>query len=92
MRKLDLANKVKDRVGGLSRKETNGLIDLLLATLSRALCEGKNVKVSGFGSFIVRGKKERRGRNPHTGVELRIPERTVLTFKPGQVLRDKINE
>jgi len=92
MRKLDLANAVKERVGGLSKKESGSLIDTLLDTIKDALVDGENVKISGFGSFLVRGKNNRTGRNPHTGDELLIPARRVLTFKPSQLLRQSINQ
>lgn len=92
MRKLDIANKVKDRVGGMSKKESSLLIDELLDTIKGALVKGENVKISGFGSFVVRMKKERTGRNPHTGDELAIPQRRVMTFKPSQLLRQAINQ
>jgi integration host factor subunit alpha len=92
MRKLDLANVMKDRVGGMSKKEAIQLIDLVLDTIRDALLVGENVKVSGFGTFQVRSKQKRLGRNPHTGEELVIPSRKVLTFKPSQVLREELNK
>ncbi len=91
MRKLDLANEVRGKVGGFSKKSCSALIDLLLDTIKDALADGENVKISGFGSFLVRSKRERVGRNPHTGDELVIPARKVLTFKPSQLLRRSIN-
>jgi integration host factor subunit alpha len=92
MRKLDLANQVKERVGGVSKKEAGILVNLLLDTIRETLLQGENVKITGFGSFVVRGKKDRVGRNPHSGEELLIPARQVLTFKPSQLLRDRLNE
>ncbi len=91
MRKLDLANEIRDRVGGLTRKECTELIDELLDTIRGALGEGQNVKISGFGSFQIRDKSERIGRNPHTGEQLTIPGRRVLTFRPSHILRRAIN-
>ena len=91
MRKLDLATELKNRVGGMSKKEAGLLVNILLDTVRDALVQGDNVKISGFGSFVVREKKERIGRNPHTGDELLIPSRRVLTFKPSQLLRDLLN-
>jgi integration host factor subunit alpha len=92
MRKLDLANKVKDKVGGMSKKEAGLLVNLLIDTVRDALVTGENVKISGFGSFVVRQKEDRIGRNPHSGEELVIPARKVLTFKPSQLLRDALNK
>ncbi len=92
MRKLDLANQVKERIGGISKKEAGILVNLLLETIRGTLLQGENVKISGFGSFVVRAKNDRVGRNPHSGEELLIPARKVLTFKPSQLLRDRLNE
>ncbi len=92
MRKLDLANQVKERIGGISKKEAGILVNLLLDTVRDTLLRGENVKISGFGSFVVRAKNDRVGRNPHSGEELLIPARKVLTFKPSQLLRDRLNE
>ncbi len=92
MRKLDLANVLRERVGGMSRKEAGLLVDTLLDTIREALVSGETVKVAGFGNFEIRKKKERVGRNPHTGEELIIPARNVLTFKPSQLLRDRLNK
>jgi integration host factor subunit alpha len=92
MRKLDLANQVKERIGGISKKEAGILVNLLLDTVRETLLRGENVKISGFGSFVVRAKNDRIGRNPHSGEELLIPARKVLTFKPSQLLRDRLNE
>lgn len=92
MRKLDLANTLKERVGGMSKKEAIQLIDLVLDTIREALLDNENVKVSGFGTFAVRKKQARVGRNPHTGQELVIPSRRILTFKPSQVLREELNK
>ena len=91
MRKLDLANYVKERVGGMSKKETTQLVDLLLDTIREALTKGENVKISGFGTFAVKEKQARAGRNPHTGAELEISARQVLVFKPSEMLRDRLN-
>jgi len=92
MRKLDLANELKKRVGGMSKKEASLLVNILLDTIREALVRGDTVKISGFGSFVVREKRERIGRNPHSGDELVIPARNVLTFKPSQLLRDLLNQ
>lgn len=91
MRKLDLANAVREKVGGLSKKETAELIDVLLDTIRETLVSGEEVKIGGFGTFSVRQKRERKGRNPHTGGELLISARRVLSFRPSQLLRDQLN-
>lgn len=91
MRKADLSNRIRENLGGLSKKEAGTLTDAMLASLSDVLAAGESVKFSGFGTFHVRSKTRRVGRNPHSGSELVIPARKVLTFRPSQVLRDLMN-
>jgi integration host factor subunit alpha len=86
-----LAEAVYEEVG-LSRNESSDLVETVLNEISDALVEGDNVKISSFGSFSVRQKGERIGRNPKTGVEVPIKPRKVLVFKPSHVLKDRINE
>lgn len=89
--RADLAEAVYEEVG-LSRNESSDLVETVLNEISDALVEGDNVKISSFGSFSVRQKGERIGRNPKTGVEVPIKPRKVLVFKPSHVLKDRINE
>jgi len=91
MRKLDLANEIKKRVGGVSKKEVQVLIDILLKTVGDTLFSGEMVKISGFGTFKVKAKKDRKGRNPASGKSLTIAARKVVTFRPSQLLRDMLN-
>ena len=91
MTRADLAEVVHHQVG-LSRAESAGLVEQLLHHMCEALTEGQNVKISGFGSFVLRDKGERMGRNPKTGVEVAIEPRRVLTFRASQVMRDRIVE
>lgn len=77
---------------GLSRNESTELLEAVLAEVSNALSRGETVKVSSFGSFSVRQKGQRIGRNPKTGEEVLILPRKVLVFRPSQVLKDRINE
>ncbi len=88
--RADLAESVHQDVG-LSRTESAELVERVLSILSDALVKGENVKLSSFGSFLVRSKNERIGRNPKTGEEVPILPRKVLVFKPSNVLKDKIN-
>jgi integration host factor subunit alpha len=76
---------------GLSRNESADLLESMLTRVSDALMEGKSVKISGFGTFSVRQKGRRIGRNPKTGVEVPIMPRRVLVFRPSQMLRDAVN-
>ena len=87
--RADLADVVHRRLG-LSRAESASVVERVLHHMCHALSEGKNVKVSGFGTFILRDKGQRIGRNPKTGVEVPIAPRRVLTFRASQMMRDRI--
>ena len=89
--RADLADELHRSIG-LSRAESANLVEQVLATISDAILAGHNVKLSSFGSFMLRKKGLRVGRNPKTGVEVPIQPRTVLTFRPSQLLRQRINE
>lgn len=88
--RAELADSVHDVIG-LSRAESAALVENVLDTITDALLQGHNVKISSFGSFVLRNKGLRIGRNPKTGVEVPIVPRTVLTFRPSQLLRQAIN-
>lgn len=77
---------------GLSRAEALTMVEAILQHMSEALSEGENVKISGFGTFLLRDKGERIGRNPKTGVEVPITPRRVMTFRASQMLKDRIAE
>jgi integration host factor subunit alpha len=85
----NLAETLHRRVG-LSRAESSQLVESILGHLTNALTSGDNVKISGFGSFLLREKSARVGRNPKTAVEVVIPPRRVLTFRASQTMRDAI--
>ena len=87
--RADLSDIVHNRLG-LSRAESAGVVERVLYHMCHALAEGKNVKISGFGSFILRDKGERVGRNPKTGIEVPIAPRRVMTFRASQMMRDRI--
>lgn len=76
---------------GLSRNESADLLETVLARMSTALQDGESVKISGFGTFSVRQKGRRVGRNPKTGIEVPILPRRVLVFRPSQVLKARVN-
>lgn len=88
--RADLADAVHSEIG-LSRAESATLVESVLDRISDALVGGDNVKISSFGSFVLREKGLRIGRNPKTGIEVPIEPRTVLTFRPSQLLREAIN-
>ena len=89
--RADLAEAVYEQVG-LSRNESSDLVELVLEEISKNLIENKNDKISSFGSFSIREKGERIGRNPKTGVEVPILPRKVLVFRASHVLKDRINK
>lgn len=88
--RADLADAVYEQVG-LSRNESSDLVEAVLDEISKTLVAGENVKISSFGSFSIREKGERIGRNPKTGVEVPILPRKVLVFRASHVLKDSIN-
>lgn len=90
MTKADLVDRVHQSIG-LSRKEALELVELSLEIVKETLQRGENVKISGFGTFFVRRKKARKGRNPQSGEEFLITPRTVVIFKPSRLLRTAID-
>ena len=76
---------------GLSRNESANLVDSVFSQILSSLIKGDDVKISSFGTFIVREKKERIGRNPKTGEEVPITARSVVTFRASNVLKSKVN-
>ena len=84
--RADLSEAVYQEVG-LSRNESADLVESVLEMISDSLVAGENVKISSFGSFLVRQKSGRMGRNPKTGEEVPIGPRRVLVFRPSQVLK-----
>jgi integration host factor subunit alpha len=89
--RADLCEAVYQTVG-LSRTESADLVELVLDEICGAIVRGEAVKLSSFGSFVVRQKGERVGRNPKTGEEVPISPRRVMVFKPSNVLKQRINE
>ena len=87
--RMDLSEAVFREVG-LSRNESAGLVESVLAHMSDALAAGNSVKISSFGTFSVRDKNARIGRNPKTGEEVPILPRRVLTFRPSHLMKDRV--
>ncbi len=87
--RMDLCEAVYQKVG-LSRTESADLVEMVLDTICDRIVEGETVKLSSFGSFVVRSKNERVGRNPKTGVEVPISPRRVMVFKPSNILKDAV--
>lgn len=88
--RADLCEAVHREIG-LSRSESSALVEGVLDHICDTLVGGDNVKISSFGSFVLRDKGQRIGRNPKTGQEVPIEPRRVLTFRPSQLLRERIN-
>jgi integration host factor subunit alpha len=81
MTKADLADRIYEKIG-LPKKEATSIVETLFDSMKNILSEGESIKITGFGTFLVRKKGERKGRNPKTGEELKIEQRVVVTFKP----------
>ena len=77
---------------GLSRNESATLVDSVFTEISKSLINGQDVKISSFGTFIVRNKRERVGRNPKTGEEVPISARQVVTFRASNVLKSEVSD
>ena len=89
MTKAGLAQELCDQLG-VNKREAKELVELYFDTVREVLAEGESVKISGFGNFKLREKTPRPGRNPKTGEEIPISARRVVTFKPGQKLKHRI--
>ncbi len=87
--RADLAETINRKMG-LSRSESLEMVESILRHMCEAMAQGENVKISGFGRFILRDKNERIGRNPKTGVEVPITPRRVLTFRASQLLKQRV--
>lgn len=89
MTKANLVELIYERVG-FSKREAGGAVEEVFEIIKGCLRRGEKVKISGFGSFILNQKRARRGRNPQTGAAIIIDPRCVLSFKPSQVLKERI--
>jgi integration host factor subunit alpha len=89
--RLDIADAVCDRCEGLSRREAKRLVDGVIEEVTSTLMRGENVKLHDFGSFVVRFKNERKGRNPRTGAKVPIESRRVVVFKASPNMKSLVN-
>tara|TARA_B110001450_G_C17496848_1_gene430648 strand:- start:410 stop:709 length:300 start_codon:yes stop_codon:yes gene_type:complete len=87
--RIELSEAVYREVG-LSRNESAELVETVLNHISNALIKGEQVKISAFGTFSTRNKKQRIGRNPKTGKEIPITSRRVISFKASQIMKEKV--
>jgi len=90
MTKVDIVERIKEKTG-MNGKEAAAALEAVFGLIKQTLESGENIKLSGFGNFIVKQKQHRKGRNPQTGESMTISARKVLTFKPSTVLRSAIN-
>jgi len=89
--KAEIIEAVYDKVGGFSKKEASEIVEAIFETMKDVVAKGQKIKISGFGNFVVRAKKERVGRNPQTGQPIPISARRVLKFNQSQVLMAALN-
>ena len=92
MTKGDLIEFLYEQMGLFTKKEIGEFVDTTFDIIKQALKSGEKIKISGFGNFEVKNKKERIGRNPKTNEEIKIPPRKVVTFKTSQVLKNELNK
>ena len=85
MTKADIARIVYERHGGISSREAARLVEIIFETIKGHLGSGDKVQITGFGTFLIRHKKERRGRNPQTGEEMLIRPRASVVFRPSKL-------
>jgi len=88
--KADMAESLFNNLG-LNKREALELVDLFFQELEASLADGEQIRLSGFGNFYLRDKKERPGRNPKTGEKIPVSARRVVTFRPGQKLQARVN-
>jgi integration host factor subunit alpha len=91
MTKIDMVKIICEKVG-FALKESTEIVEQVFDIMKETLEGGEKIKISGFGNFVIRAKRPRKGRNPKTGEELVISGRTVVTFKPSPVLRKVLNQ
>jgi integration host factor subunit alpha len=90
MTKVDIVKNIYEKVG-FSKKEVAKIVESIFDIIKEHLQKEDKIKISGFGNFVVRKKRARRGRNPQTGDDIEITSRRILTFKPSQVLKSSLN-
>jgi len=89
--KADMVEHLYDEIG-LNKREAKDLVEMFFEEIKASLEKGENVKLSGFGNFVLRDKSPRPGRNPKTGEEVQVSARRVVTFRPGQKLKSRVEE
>ena len=90
MTKVDIVENIYEKVG-FSKKEVTKIVEFIFDIIKENLQREEKIKISGFGNFVIRKKRARRGRNPQTGSDIEISARRILTFKPSQVMKGSLN-
>ena len=90
MTKADIVESVYEMIG-FSKKEASQMVETVFEVIKESLERGERIKISGFGNFVIKEKRARKGRNPQTGDEIEISSRKVLSFKPSQTLKKLLN-
>jgi len=91
MTKAELVEKVSDKVDGLTKKQTEIIINTIFESVKDALAKGDKIEIRGFGSFKIRSRKQREGRNPKTGSPVSVPAKKVPFFKAGKELKELVD-
>lgn len=91
MTKSVLIEKVSERIGSLTRKQTEIVIETVFESIKEALVKGEKIEIRGFGNFKPKNRRSRKARNPKTGQKVEVPEKRVLHFKVGKALREAMN-
>ena len=91
MTKSVLIEKVSERLGSLTKKQTEIVVDTVFDSIKDALVRGEKIEIRGFGNFKPKNRKPRKARNPKTGAKVEVPEKKVLHFKVGKALREAMN-
>jgi integration host factor subunit alpha len=92
MTKADIARIVYERHGGISNREAARLVEVIFESIKNRLGDGEKVQITGFGTFLIRPKRERRGRNPQTGEEMVIKEHCSIVFRPSKLFGASLAE
>jgi integration host factor subunit alpha len=90
MTKAEIVQALYTRVGGFSKKESADMVDLVFEMMKETLGRGEKIKISGFGNFVLRDKRQRPGRNPQTGEPIKIKASKSVGFKPGKTMKDSL--
>ena len=91
MTKIDIIQEVYEKLG-FSKKDSAQIVESVFDIMKDTLAKGEKIKISGFGNFVLRDKRQRQGRNPQTGNPIVITERRVLNFKASQLLKQALND